>query len=457
MKIEEVAEEWSAYALGKELLPRDLPADAVLRAADNKVAVISGVRRCGKSSFLMLLAQRLRSNGKKVCYVNLEDYRFVGETDVLDRLLGWFGDEGYLLLDEVTSVSGWDGWLLRVHELMKGRIRLIVSSSRRSVRSPSRPLRGRCVYFDLFPLSFSERLSFLGVEQGNTVVQKGAVKRQIEEHLAYGGFPEVVLQKDPSERTRTLLSYHREIVGLDIAAETGMERGLVDLFSKYLLRAPYFSATACTNFLRGLGYKVGKDKVLELERAAADSMLFHFLSVRSSSVKDMAQQPRKVYAGDLGLHIVGGTEDRGRKLENLVCLELLRRLEPGEELFYWKDTAGAEVDFLLISGLKAMSAIQVCYDPGQPKTLGRELRGLERCTDSMRPERCMMITGNVSAIYELDGMTVEAVPLSEWLLQGSAVGEKVMRPVLKAVRRGRPPRTDFRRLTGSACPGSGTG
>jgi len=440
MKIEEVAEEWTTYALGKDLVQRDLPADAVLRSSDTKVAVISGVRRCGKSSFLMLLTQRLRLEGEKVCYVNLEDPRFIGEPEVMDRLLGWFGEKGYMLLDEVTAIPGWDGWLFRVHELLKGKLRLIVSSSKRSVRSPSCPLRGRCVYYDLFPLSFSERLSFLGVHPGSTVVQRGAVEDQLEMHLRYGGFPEVVLQDDPSERTRTLLSYHREIVGLDIAAETGMDRSLVDLFSKYLLRSPYFSATACTNYLKGLGYKVGKDKVLELERAAADSMLFHFLSVRSSSVKDMAQQPRKVYAGDMGLHLVGGAGDRGRMMENLVCLELLRRLEPGEGLFYWKDTAGAEVDFLLASGPRATSAIQVCHDPSERGTLGRELRGLRHCSEGMRPERCMMITGDVSAFYELDGMTVEAVPLKEWLLQEAAAGERAIRPVLKVARRGRPPK-----------------
>jgi predicted AAA+ superfamily ATPase len=439
MRIEDLAEEWTSYALDKTLIQRELPTEEVLRTSDTKVVVISGVRRCGKSSFLMLLAQRLLGEGKKVCYVNLEDARFVGEAEVLDRLLGWFGEDGYMLLDEVTSVPGWEGWLLRVHELVKGRVRLIVSSSLRSVRSPCRPLRGRCAYYDLFPLSFSERLSFLGVVAGNTVVQRGAMERQLDEHLMYGGFPEVVLQEDPRERTRTLLSYHREIVGLDMAAETGMDRGLVDLFSKYLLRSPYFSATACTNFLKGLGYKVGKEKVLELERAAADCMLFHFLRVRSSSIKDMAQQPRKVYAGDMGLHLIGGTEDLGRRMENLVCLELLQRLSPGEELSYWKDNVGAEVDFLLTSGLKVTSAIQVCYDPSEPGTLGRELRGLKRCAERMGAERCFMVTMDTSAVYELDGLRVEAVPLKEWLLRAS-ISREVVRPVLKVTRRGRPPK-----------------
>ena len=440
MKIEEVAEEWMSYALAKDLTHRELSSDEVLKASETKPAVISGVRRCGKSSFLMLLAQRLSAEGRKVIYVNLEDPRFAGEPEVMDRLLGWFGEDGHMLLDEVTAIPGWDGWLLRVHELLKGRLRLIVSSSKRSVRSPSRPLRGRCVYFDLYPLSFSERLSFLGVPLGGTVAQRGAFERQVQEHLRYGGFPEVVLQDDPPERLRTLLAYHREIVGLDIAGETGMDRSLVELFSKYLLRSPYFSATACTNFLKGLGYRVGKDKVLEMERAAADCMLFHFLTVRSSSIKDMAQQPRKVYAGDMGLHLIGGVEDLGRRLENLVCLELLRRLAPGEELFYWKDTAGAEVDFLVTSGLKISSAIQVCYDPSEAGTLSRELRGLERCSEGMRPERCLMITMDTSASYQMNGMSVEAVPLMEWLMQEAVVGERAIRPVLKVVRRGRPPK-----------------
>ncbi len=440
MKIGDVAEEWTDYALSKRLLKRELAEDEVLSASETKVAVISGVRRCGKSSFLMMLVQRLRAGGKKVCYVNLEDARLIGEADVLDRLLGWFGDEGYLLLDEVTAVPGWDGWLLRVHELMKGRLRLVVSSLRNSVRAPSRPLRGRCVYFDLYPLSFSERLAFRGVPPGRTVVLKGAVELQIDEHLKFGGFPEIVLQDDPKERIRTLLSYDREIVGLDIAATTGTDRVMVELFSKYLLRSPYFSATACTSFLKGLGYKVGKDKVLELERAAADSMLYHFLSVHSSSVKDMTQQPRKAYAGDVGLHLIGPVEDLGRRMEDLVCLELLRRLTPGEELHYWKDSAGAEVDFLVVSGLKVMSAIQVCHDVNVPKTLARELRGLKRCVEGMEVQRCLMITRESSAIYDVDGLMVEVVPLREWLLQETSIEERALRPMLKLARRGRPPK-----------------
>ena len=269
-------------------------------------------------------------------------------------------------------------------------------------------------------------------------LRAGKWTSRIAEHFRFGGFPEVVLQEDGMERARTLFSYHREIVGLDIAAATGTDPGLVDLFSKYLLRSPYFSATACTNFLKSLGYKIGKDKVLELERAAADSMLYVFLKAYSFSIKDQNLLPRKVYAGDVGLHLIPSTEgDAGRRMEDLVCLEVLERLEPGKRLHYWKDAEGAEVDLILLSGLRVELAVQVCYDVSDRRTLARELRGLERCREDTKAERCVIITKDVSARYETDGKVVDAIPLKEFLMDGiEPEGSAEIRPVQRLVRRG---------------------
>ena len=58
----------------------------------------------------MLLAQKLANEGKKVCYVNVEDSRLGEEKDVLNQILKWFGDEGFMLLDEITSAKRL-GWL----------------------------------------------------------------------------------------------------------------------------------------------------------------------------------------------------------------------------------------------------------------------------------------------------------------------------------------------------------
>ena len=160
MEISQIFEEWNTYALRKVLVQRDVDLEAIERNSQSKIVAITGIRRCGKSSVLMLLAQKLANEGKKVCYVNVEDSRLGAEKDVLDQILKWFGDEGFMLLDEITSANDWSGWLARTHEFLKGKLHLVVGSSRRSLVVPSKPLRGRILSVELFPLSFKEFLTF---------------------------------------------------------------------------------------------------------------------------------------------------------------------------------------------------------------------------------------------------------------------------------------------------------
>ena len=122
MESSNIFEEWNTYALRKVLLQRNVNLDAIERNSESKIVAITGIRRCGKSSVLMLLAQKLAKEGKEVCYVNVEDSRLGAEKNVLDQILKWFGDEGFLLLDEITSANDWSGWLARTHELLKGRL-----------------------------------------------------------------------------------------------------------------------------------------------------------------------------------------------------------------------------------------------------------------------------------------------------------------------------------------------
>lgn len=295
---------------------------------------------------------------------------------------------------------------------------LIVTSSRSTIRTPSRPLRGRSVYYDVLPLSYLERLRFTQVDAERTTAGRGRLERALDEHMRFGGLPEVVLEPEGMERVRILSGYAREILGLDVAAATGTDPGLVDVFGKYLLQSPYFSATACLNFLKSAGYHIGKDKILELEKAAGNSMLFHFLEINSKSVKKRTQYPRKVYAGDVGLHhAVLGTEDLGRRMENLVFLELLGRQMPGERMFYWKDRSGAEVDFVVLRGTVAERAVQVCYDLGGERTRRRELSALGLCAKELAAKECLLINKDRNGTVDQDGTEVKMVPLLEWLMR----------------------------------------
>lgn len=414
----EVFEEWDAYAKRKSLRPRAFPMARIIAAAENKVVALTGVRRCGKSSLLMLIHQRLTASGARVRYVSMDDVRLQEIPELLDEVLKWNGDEGYLLIDEITSVREWDGWLFRVHEMMKDSLHIIVTSSRQTIRRPSRPLRGRILRFDIYPLSFRERLSFLEIAVAPTVAGRGVLERELRDHMAFGGFPEVILETDPMEQRKLLAEYYHDVLGLDVAAATGTDPSIVELFGRYLLRAPLFSASACHALLKSSGHKIGKEKVLALEAAAKESMLFHFNDVHSRSVKDTTQMPRRAYAGDLGLlGALLGPGDEGRRLENLVYLELFQGLRPFEEIHYWKGPDRKEVDFVVLHGLDVIKAVQVSLDISDPKTYAREVSALASCAKETSARECLLITRTDLGEVVHESIQIRVVPVLDWLME----------------------------------------
>lgn len=417
METETVLAEWNSYALRQKLLARDLDLPSLERLARRKVVALTGIRRSGKSSALMLLAQKLSKAGENVAYVNVEDSRFRDRAEFLDEVIKWFGDDGYLLLDELTSARDWQGWVARAHEMMKGSLHLIVSSSRRAFAIPSKELRGRVLELELFPLSFQEFLRFREIAVEPTTAGRGRLERALDEYLRFGGFPEVVLSPDPTDKVAILNSYFRDIVGIDIAEVSGESFSSVSTFGRYSLQSPYFSASKCLNFFKSSGYAIGKDKLLELERLSEDSYLFHFVSVVSRSIKARHLYPRKAYSGDTGFHYaVSGLTEPGRLYENAVFLESRRVAGAEHRLHYWRDREGSEVDFVLASDSQPAEAIQVSYDVTQTGTFEREIGGLERCAADLQPGRLTLITRAKMEGRTVEGMEVEIISLLDWLL-----------------------------------------
>lgn len=416
MELSEIFDEWNTYSMQKKLLPRDIDLDAIIENSRHKIIAISGIRRSGKSSILTLIAQRIVEKGGKCGYVNVEDSRFGEHINLLDEILEWFGDEGFLILDEVTSASDWEGWLARNHELLKGKLCLIVSSSRSSLATPGKSLRGRTLTYEVFPLSFSEFLRFKNIKIERTTAGKGRVKRAFSEYLKYGGFPEVVLTDNGIDKVKILASYFRDIIGLDIADISGQDFSTIELFGRYVLQSSYFSASKCLNFLKTLGYKIGKEKILELEKYAETSYLFFFLPIFSHKVKNRSQYPRKAYPGDAGFcYGMTGKLDYGRIYEVCVFLELRRNLR-GRSLHYWRNVSGSEVDFLVMEGNELAMAIQVCYDAEARDTNERELRDIIDCTEECGTARSLIITGSLRKTVVKKGISIEFIPFTDWVL-----------------------------------------
>ena len=139
------------------------------------------------------------------------------------------------------------------------------------------------------------------------------LKKALLEYLLFGGYPEVVQCKNDTDKTLILLSYFREIVALDIAEKSKANLSYVNMVTRYMLDSTLFSASKCTNFLRSVEIKTGKEKILALERIAELSYLFFLVPIFSFNIKDKFQYPRKIYPGDTGfIHSVSREKRMGK-------------------------------------------------------------------------------------------------------------------------------------------------
>jgi len=415
MSPKDVFEETTTYAFGRHLKSRDIDLGSIIERSELKIVAVTGARRSGKSSVLMLLAQKLKKDGQRVSYINAEDTRLRSET-LLEEAIKWFGDEGYLIIDEITSATNWAGWLARMHEMLKGRLRIIVSSSRSGFSAPPKALRGRIMTVEVFPLSFKEFLEFNEFKIEPTTAGQGRLEEMFNEYLRFGGFPEVVLIGEEFEKVTILNDYFKEILGLDVGELSRADVALVKLFGRYALDSPYFSASKCLNYMKSVGYKIGKERILQLEHYSQESYLFFFIPVFGRSVKDAAQYPRKAYPADTGFfYAVTGADDRGRVLESMVFLELRRRLKPGDEIFYWRSRSGREVDFVIRHGTNVVEAIQVCCDLHDPKTMAREIDSLNECLSELKMKKGLVIAMDRTGSRSQDRgfVTVSAL---DWVL-----------------------------------------
>lgn len=417
--MDEIFNEWNLYAEKKVLKPRAMNIDAILKNSSLKIIALTGIRRAGKSSLLILMWQKLKREKAAVSYLSLEDTRLKGEKELLEKILKWFGDKGYLFLDEIVSASDWEGWLARNHELLKGNLHLIVSSSRHGLAVPKKLLRGRMLSYEVYPLSFREFLHFTGATIEETTAGRGRIEKLLHEYLTLGGYPEVALTSGQEDKLNLLQSYFREIVGLDVAEIAKEELSTVELFGKYILENVYFSASKCLNFFKSVGYKTSKQTLLKLEKAAQEGCLFFFLPIFSTTITDRSQYPRKSYVGDTGfLYAVTGRIDWGKLYENAVFLELKRRLPSTWEINYWKNKDGAEVDFILREGLQTREAIQVVFSLEKEETKKREINGAIACAKENGLAQVLVITKDYEGEETIGKIRLNYLPLWRWLMKG---------------------------------------
>ena len=386
-----------------------------------EVTAITGVRRSGKTSMMYLLIRELlkSQDPETIMYANLDDPAFKGVE--LHQIFEAYQElmpsqkNRYLFLDEIQNIVDWERWIKKCYDSFQN-IKIVISGSNSSLLQTefSTLLVGRSLPFELFPLSFVEYLQFKDVEmsnQANLITNKPLVKNLLEEYFKYGGFPEVVMEQDPSMKLTLLKEYFNAILSRDVIARYEIrERKKMERLGVYLLTnvSNLLSARSLRSTI-GLNIHTVQEYLDDLEEAYLVFFVNHF----SYSLKSQYTYPRKVYCVDPGMRgavSFSFSSDIGRLLENVVFLQL-RNLG---DVYYWKD-GKTDIDFIVKKGENVASLYQVCYSVEDPKTKKREETNLLKTMEHFDIPLGTIITWDHEDTIKSDSGTIEYRPFWKWI------------------------------------------
>ncbi len=389
--------------------------EEVQKAVSTDVAlIITGVRRCGKSIFAFMLGKQ-----KKYAYVNFEDERLrlsAGELNlVLEAVYSLKGEVDLFIFDEIQNIEGWERFVSRLIPTKK--VIITGSNARLLSKELATFLTGRHIDFTLFPFNFREFLAFHSFTPNiHSTKDIAKTKNFLEKYLTEGGFP---LRYKIGKIF--LIETFQDILERDIIQRYKIKH--VKMFkemSKYLISqtAREISYNKLKNAFMVKSVHTIKNYVSYLENAYLVFVLERF----SFKLKEQALAPKKVYVIDPGIINATGfafSDNRGRIMENVVAIELLRRTfaNHDQELYYWKDHQQREVDFVLKEGKKIKQLVQACYDLSNIDVREREINALLRAEAELKCKNLLIITSDYEAEEKKYSSIIKFIPLWKWLLE----------------------------------------
>jgi hypothetical protein len=432
-EILELLQEWKDTGAPADIINRDLKIAKMEKKANSFV----GIRRAGKTYAMFQLAKGIKS--KDVFYINMEDDRLVNPnikhltalTPTIKENFELKGKQLYLFVDEIQNVDNWERWARRMAERKDVFLFISGSSSKLSSQEIATALRGRTITNYIFPLNFREFLKFKGFYYDAKTIgystKRFELKRLFNEYLKYGGFPEVVLAKK-KEKLKLLREYFATIIARDIVERFKIENvTTLESFMKLLLHnySRFVSFSKAEKWLASMGIKTSKATLIEYFNYIKQSFFIFNTGIFSYKIKERLQYPIKVYVTDNGF-IEALTQRFSRNVgwlyENLVAIELFKKCldNPSNEIYYWKDKQGKEVDFIVKQGLKVKELIQVCYDIEDLEIKKREVQALLKAGKELRCRNLLVVTEDFEGKEKIAGKEIRYVPLWFWLLKAKA-------------------------------------
>ncbi len=390
--IEHQAERLRIVSTGvKRELLADLPTNL-----ESHALIISGIRRCGKST---LLRQLLSNKMEDVLFLNFDTpllYNFeMADFQLLDEIIGQ-SKKSILFFDEIQVVAGWE---LYVRQKLDDGFRLFITGSNASLlsRELGTKLTGRHFTKELFPFSLEEFCRFYNAEKN---------EKATERYLSEGGFPEYLKTQNPE--ILSLLT--EDIVHRDVAVRHNIRdvSSLKRLLS--YLATNVGNLVSATKLTQTLGIK-SSATILEYFSFFEQSYMLYLMPKFSYSEKVQMRNPRKIYLVDNGLiNAISASFnlDLGRKLENAVFISLRRKYA---DIFYYNEN-GKECDFVVFYKEKPIKVMQVCYEVNA-ENVEREQTGLLDAMDFFQLNEGTIITMMQTDKVIIGNKTIVMIPFHE--------------------------------------------
>ena len=384
--------------------------------------VLVGIRRAGKSFLLYQRMQELLRSGmdwSDMLYINFEDERLVGMlTEDLNLLLEvhmeLHNKRPILFLDEIQNIEGWEKFARRLAD-SKYRVYITGSNAKMLSADVQTTLGGRYLTIEVYPYNFEEflRANNTNVDENtfSSTASRANIFRLFEDYFNYGGFPEGA---QLSAKRNYLTSVYQKIYLGDIAARNKVENNfaLRIMFKKIAesIKQP-LSFSRISKIISSVGVKVGTQTVINYIDYAKDAWLLSSISNIASKIVDKESNP-KYYFIDNGILSLLLLDTNTSLLENLVAITLLRRYGREDAVFFYNKNV--EVDFYIPD---EEIAIQVCYNLStDTDTYKREVGALVKLQKVLPCRRMIIITKNEERTIEIDGLTIDVVPIYQWLL-----------------------------------------
>lgn len=369
------------------MLRRELYLNKIIPFIDTElIKVVTGIRRSGKSVMLELIQQELLTRGiseNQIIALNFEKFENSAFTQAealhkeILRRADFATGRKYIFFDEIQEVKGWEKCINSLRLDIDCDIYITGSNAKLLSGELATYLSGRYVEFVIYPFSFREFMQLQGLEPQD-------VPASFKQYLTWGGMPYLkALNYHPEVCTRYLQDLYNTVELKDIVKRNNIRD--VDLLERIIAymtinAGTAFTATSIVKYLKSESRKVALDTVLNYVKAATDAFLFYRIPCEDVLGKRVLAVDEKYYIADQGIReAVYGNNQRviNLILENIVCLELLRR--------GYKVNSGRvnqrEIDFVATRQGEKLY-IQVSYLLASEETVNREFAPFYQLNDN---------------------------------------------------------------------------